>query len=111
MPANGVDDIGHSNVVGAFEPSFPNNLRYFAAFQGDQSRYLYVEMMGTEGGIANLFVRFAHCLAEVKSCSSGTLTIPTEHSDVFKFIASIERMHSDKAKEYIRLGNDLRGVI
>ena len=107
-----VGDIVHSDIVGPLEPSYPDRYRYFATFQDDHSRYDFAGMMTHKNEVGDVFIQFAHRFTKLGSTPTGVMNFPKDHAVPFQGVAScIKKIHSDNAKEYIRLGNDLGGGI
>lgn len=107
-----VGDIVHSDIVGPLEASYPDRYRYFATFQDDHSRYGFAGMMRRKSDVGDVFIAFAHRFSSMGSTFTGIMTVPKDHEDFLENISlCIKRLHSDNAKEYLRLGTDLGGGV
>lgn len=106
--AEKVGDVVHSDIVGPLEPSFPDGYRYFVTFQDDYSRYDFIGLMHHKSDLLEVFKSFSRKFLEMGAGRGGELSVPHDEINTYKSVLSvIKRLHSDQAKEYIHLGNDL----
>jgi len=96
--ASAVGDIVHSDIVGPLELSFPDGFRYVSTFLDDHSRYVLIGLMCRKSGLGDAFAGASARLGEL---GGGNVTT--------QFCGSIIKVHSDGAKEYVALQNDLGG--
>ena len=87
-----VGDILHSDIVGPLELSFPDKYKYVSTFLDDRSRYTPVGLMTRRKMQEHTFKQASAKFTEI----GGDI--------------KIRMVHSDGAKEYIALQNDIGGV-
>ena len=92
--ASKVGETVHSDIVGPLELSFPDRYRYASAFLDDHSRYNLLGFMRHRSDLQNVFDDVTKKFAQI---GGGNI-------DVY-----INKLHSDGAKEYEALQNDLGG--
>ena len=93
-----VGDIIHSDVVGPLSLSFPDRFRYVCTFMDDHSRYTFLAFLRHRSEVGEAFRTFKTKMDKMKIISNR--------------LSSSERLsilHSDGAKEYKRLENELGG--
>lgn len=88
--AERVGDIVHSDIVGKIETSFPDQYRYASTFLDKHSRYTFVGLMRHSSDIHEIFKG-----VQAKFQKIGG--------------ASMNKVHSDGAKEYLALQDSLGG--
>lgn len=93
-----VGEIVHSDVVGPLEISFPDRFRYVSTFLDDHSRYVFVGLMVRRSALGDVF----------DGVCAKFRDIGGEHLK-FNYSGAITKFHSDGAKEYVALQNDLGG--
>ena len=76
--------IVHSDIVGPLEPSYPDQYRYVVTFLDDHSRYLFVGFMCHRNELYEIFESVCAMFESIGGIK-------------------ISSLHSDGAKEYIRL--------
>lgn len=90
--ADAVGDLVHSDIVGPLVPSFPDNFRYVSTFLDDHSRYVMIACMTRRSLLGLAFEKASAKLLQIGG-------------------ATISKIHSDGAKEYVALQKDLGGVV
>ena len=87
-----VGDFLHSDIVGPLELSFPDKYNYVSTFLDDHSRYTLIGLMTRRSMLEHTFKQAYAMFSE------------------FGGDIKISMVHSDGAKEYIALQNDIGGV-
>ena len=106
--AKHVGDVIHSDIVGPIEMSYLRGYRYFVTFQDDCSRYNFVEFMQRKSDLASVFLAFLRRLAEMGGHLKGTLNVHQDELHTFaEALTYVKKLHSDQAKEYLRLDKTL----
>jgi len=95
-----VGELVHSDIMGKLEPSFPDRFRYVSTFLDDHSRYVLIGCIQRRNMLKTVF----------NQVSSRFQDIGGDNSSSGITFSGIKRLHSDGAKEYIALQNDLGGV-
>lgn len=88
--ADHVGEVVHSDIVGELEPSFPDRFRYVTTFLDGHSRYTFIGLMRYKSDLTEVFEGVAKMFRNIGG-------------------ASIKKLHSDGAKEYLALQNSLGG--
>lgn len=98
--ASRVGELVHSDIVGPLEPSFPDRFRYVSTFLDGHSRYLLIGCMNRRSMLKEVFDQVSVKFRKIGGAKSETNIGFT----------GITKLHSDGAKEYVALQNDLGGV-
>lgn len=85
------DEILHSDVMESLELSFPDKYKYVYIFIDDHSRYILVGFMTRRSMLVQTFKKSSEKFANIE----GSIRVNT--------------LHSDGAKEYFALQNDIGG--
>ena len=109
--ADAVGDVVHSDIVGPIEMSYPDHYRYFATFQDDFSRYVFVAFMQRKSDLSSAYQEFSQRFAELGAVS----TIPSNAGNNYlsqnaNLGSHIKKLHSDQGKEYVHLEKELGSV-
>lgn len=86
-----VGKVVHSDTVSPLVRSFPDNFKYTCTFMDDHSRYLVIGCMGARSQLGEVFEQVSAKFLQIGGIK-------------------ISMIHSDGAKEYLDLQNDLGGV-
>lgn len=106
--ADKVGDIVHSDIIGPLEPSYRDQYRYFATFQDDHLRYNFAVLMRKRSDLYEAFKIFLVRFHDLCSTSVSSVNVHSYQLEQFMDVMNnIKELHSDQAKEYLRLGHDL----
>ena len=99
-----VGEVIHSDIVGPLDRSYPDGYKYFATFQDDYSRYMYVAFMQNKSDLCEAFLEFISKFIDAGAKQITTLSIHPDQVNEFAEVRKyIKKIYSDQAKEYIRL--------
>ena len=94
-----VGDLIHSDVIGPLGLSFPDRYRYVCTFLDDHSRFTFLAFLRHRSEVGSAFMIMKARLDSVNT----TRSVQFSRSD------RLMKLHSDGAKEYKKLENDLGG--
>jgi hypothetical protein len=106
-------ELIHSDIVGPLPMSFPDKYQYMGTFLDDYSRHVVVALMQKKSSIGDAFAAFRRFLQQAASMRDDRVidvevdaasAMPCDMSaDGFRIV----RLHSDNAKEYERIAQDV----